>query len=243
MVAETARAAEPPDAPPHAPLPVPVTSLTIQVVGSPAEMTVMLDGLPIAAPPGERVAVRPGPHRIEVSAPGYFTEGRDVRVAPAQNLNVRFELTSKVKSAGVIAERAEAELERADAEPLHPQLVAGVAIAVLGCLSAIASGIAFAVYEDDRREVRRLIETGRCREEGDATVCASEEDSDKVDQLDDESYQLLLSTVALGAGAVFLAITGVALAVTVPAGSASRTVRLAPMLGAGLYGAQLRYLW
>jgi hypothetical protein len=52
-----------------------------------------------------------------------------------------------------------------------------------------------------------------------------------------------VSSVALGASAVFLAGLGVALATTAPSATPSRTVRVAPILGPDAFGAQLRYLW
>jgi len=231
---------------------VSVTALTV-VVTAPSGaralqgLSVELDGLPIAA--GESVALRPGAHRVEVRAPGFYAEGRNVQVAPTQKLMVSFTLTPKhADDSAAIEERALAARAAAETAPLHPQVVAGIVIGVMGVLSGAASGIAYAVHHDTRADVQLLVRSGRCTEDaGGAVDCESPEDRVTVEALDDKSYQAVVSSVALGAGAAFLVGLGLALALTAPSTTPTKTVQLRwgvePVIGIGTYGARASCAW
>jgi hypothetical protein len=74
-----------------APAARPTGTLLLSV--TPAGTTLLLDDRPLPARSGEallRVAMAPGPHRLELRAPGYFTAYRDVAVVAAteQRLSV-----------------------------------------------------------------------------------------------------------------------------------------------------------
>jgi hypothetical protein len=102
-------------------------SAALRVEVEPAQTTIVLDGVPITSGRWEG-SVRAGGHRVELSAAGYLTVGRDIALEKAEHRTERFRLEPDPTSAKYHAEHP-------------PRIVLGLSLG--GALGSSLGGSAF----------------------------------------------------------------------------------------------------
>jgi len=205
-----------------------ITRVVFQVVDSPANLQVQLDGRPLAAAElGAPVPVDPGEHRIDAKAPdrvdwrGSFSVGavdagktRSVPVGPLQPI----ERVEKIETPPIATtEKGPPIVAEPPSPPTHPLKYIGLATAGAG-LVAIGVGTVFALQAKSKWNDAKDLgcdDNGTCRTQAGA------------DLVDDAHSKATVGTIAFTAG-IALAAGGVAMWLLAPKATMTPEVSVGP---------------
>ncbi|HEX6764540.1 MAG TPA: tetratricopeptide repeat protein [Polyangiaceae bacterium] len=202
--------------------------------GTPPGVVVSRDGVALgSAALGLPLPIDPGPHRIEVTAPGRVVRAYDVKAEEGRSVALVVEPGAALPGQGVTApptssQGASKSEPRKDSGPSTTRIV-GYGAAGLGVV-AIGVGAATGLLALDRKQT--IVDT--CDKQGDRYVCPNE----GVDAADSGKTLATVSTVATISG-LALAATGLVLVLTSTSGGPEITATFLP--SGGMIGGRGRF--
>ena len=194
-------------------------------------VSVSVDGRPVT-PKGGEIEVKPGEHRLVVSAAGEPTFVRIVRVHAGQSTGVAVHFKEGVQNQpDVRREAAPLARTRASGPPTLSVVLGGVGAA------ALTGGLVFHVYRNNKLEQA----ASKCTRTGDGWTCpaGTQADPKHRDARDAADTALVVRNVLLGVGAAAV-ISGATLWLTMPSEEKVQ-VSAVPLPGGAAGSARFRF--
>ncbi|HMA92101.1 MAG TPA: hypothetical protein VKP30_05410 [Polyangiaceae bacterium] len=231
-----------------------IGSLVLSVREPPEGVVVLLDQQPVPPALFERSRpTDPGDHTIDVSAPGYIRQTRQLALAPGEKLELSFKLVvdpqapvakpqppstdappsapSRSEQKMLVRTGREHEAPLASSEESSPNLTPSYVLWGVGAAAAAAGGVFGFLAVKNKGDLDQECADNRCP-------------PSSKDKLDGANRDALISTVLVGAGAAALVTGTVLYFVSGPnqeQPSASTSASIRPLLGIGSVGLSGRF--